>query len=140
MTDLIKRMELTEATRKKYFGKRFSWGTCDCAKIAAFHARQFGWKVATTGRYRSYRTAKQALKKSGVTSIPELVSATGLREIPPAYAMTGDIVSFASDADIGAVGIVIGNGNMLAFHEAAEGAAIISMNVIDKAWSISNNG
>ena len=138
MTDLVKRMELTEQTRQKFFGKRFSWGTCDCAKIAAFHARKFGWKVPTTGQYRSYRTAKQALKKLGVDSIPELVAATGLKEIQPVYAMAGDIVSFASDADIGAIGIVIGNGNMLAFHEAAEGAAIISMGLIDKAWSIDN--
>lgn len=138
MTDLIKRMELTELTRQKFYGKKFGWGTCDCAKVAAFHARKFGWKVPTTGEYRSYRTAKQALKKLGVDSIPELVAATGLREIPPAFAMVGDIVSFASDADIGAVGIVIGNGNMLAFHESVDTAAIISMGVIDKAWSIDN--
>ena len=136
MTDLIERMELTEATRQKFFGKRFSWGTCDCAKIATFHARKFGWKVPTTGEYRSYRTAKQALKKLGVESIPEIITATGFKEIPPAYAMVGDIVSFASDAEIGAVGIVIGNGNMLAFHESVETAAIISMGMIDKAWSI----
>lgn len=138
MKTVIERMEVTEATRKKFFGKRFSWGTCDCAKIAAFHARQFGWKVPTTGQYRSYRTAKQALAKLGYNSIPELVSGVGLREIPPAFAMTGDIVSFPSDADIGAIGIVIGNGNMIAFHESAEGAAIISMGLIDKAWSIDN--
>lgn len=138
MTELVKRMEFTELTRKKFYGKSFRWGTCDCARIAASHARQFGWKVPTTGVYRSYRTAKQALQKLGVESIPELVASVGLREISPAFAMTGDIVSFASDADIGAIGIVIGNGNMLAFHEAAEGAAIISMGSIDKAWSIYN--
>lgn len=138
MIQLFKRMELTEKTRKKFFGKKFKWGTCDCAKIAAYHARQFGWKVPTTGPYRSYRTAKQALNKLGVPSIPELVASVGLKEIPPAFAMIGDIVSFPSDADVGAIGIVIGNGNMLAFHEAVEGAAIISMGLIDKAWSIDN--
>lgn len=138
MTDLIQRMELTEETRQRFFGKRFSWGTCDCAKIAAFHARRFGWKVPTTGEYRSYRTARQAIKKLGFDTIPEVVAAIGMKEIPPAYAMVGDIVSFASDADIGAVGIVIGNNNMLAFHESVETAAIISMGMIDKAWSIDN--
>lgn len=138
MKTVIERMELTERTRQKFFGKNFKWGTCDCAMVAAFHARQFGWKVPTVGKYRSYRTAKQALAKLGVKTIPDLVSLVGLREIPAAFAMTGDIVSFPSDADVGAVGIVIGNGNMLAFHEAAEGAAIVSMGLIDKAWSINN--
>lgn len=138
MKTVIERMEITEATRKKFFGKRFSWGTCDCAIIAASHARKFGWKVPPFGKYRSYRTAKQVLAKLGVSTIPELVSSVGLKEIPPAYAMTGDIVSFPADADVGAIGIVIGNGNMLAFHESAEGAAIISMGLIDKAWSIDN--
>lgn len=138
MSELIKRMEVTEMTKKKFFGKPFRWGTCDCARIAAFHAHKFGWKIPTTGRYRSHRTAKQALGKLGFKTIPDLVTAVGLLEIPPSRAMIGDIVSFASDAEIGAVGIVIGNGNMIAFHEAAEGAAIISMGQIEKAWSISN--
>jgi hypothetical protein len=138
VSELVDRMEFTEVTRSKFYGKPFRWGTCDCARIAASHARRFGWKVPTTGKYRSYRTAKQALQKLGVATIPELVAATGLHEISPAFAMTGDIVSFASDADIGAIGIVIGGGNMLAFHESAEGAAIISMVNIDKAWSVYN--
>lgn len=138
MTELVKRMEITELTRQKFYGKSFKWGTCDCARIAAFHARKFGWPLPAIVKYRSYRTAKQALQKLGVQTIPDLVAATGLKEIPAAFAMVGDIVSFPSDADVGAIGIVIGNGNMLAFHEAAEGAAIVSMGQIDKAWSIYN--
>lgn len=138
MKTVIERMELTEKTRKRFFGKRFSWGTCDCAIIAAAHARNFGWKIPPFAKYRSYRTAKQVLGKLGASTIPDLVASVGLKEIPPAFAMVGDIVSFPADADVGAIGIVIGNGNMLAFHESAEGAAIVSMGLIDKAWSIDN--
>jgi len=138
MNELMRRMVLTEKTKEKYFGREFAWGSSDCAKIAAFHARKFGWKVPKTSQYNTAFGAARCLKQMGCNTIEQLITKTGMKEITPAMAIVGDIVSFESDDTVGAVGIVVGNGNMLAFHEAVSGAAIISMNKIDKAWSIWN--
>lgn len=136
--EIVERMEKTEKTKSKYYGRPFAWGSCDCGKIAGFHARKFGWKVPKTGDYHSALGAAKKLKASGCENLEELVAKIGMKEIPPSQAMIGDIVSFDSDSSLGGLGIAIGNGNMLAFHEAAEGAAIISMSNINKAWSIYN--
>lgn len=136
MNPLIRRTVLTEQTNAKWFGRPFRWGSSDCARIAAFHARKFGHKPPKTGGYSTLAGAIARLEELGYATLPDLIDGYGLREIAPAFAMTGDIVSFASDAPIGAIGIVVGNGRMLAFHEAAEGAAIISMDHIDRAWDI----
>ena len=136
MNPLIRRTVLTEQTNAKWFGRPFRWGTSDCARIAAFHARKFGHKPPKTGGYSTLVGAISRLEELGYATLPDLIDGYGLREIAPAFAMPGDIVSFASDAPIGATGIVVGNGRMLAFHEAAQGAAIISMDVIERAWDI----
>lgn len=138
MNELVKRMKFTEQTKEKFFGKPFAWGSCDCGKIAAFHMRKFGWKVPPTGRYKNLIGARKNLKELGCSTIEQLVTKIGLKEIPASFTMVGDIVSFQSDADTGAIGIVIGNGNMLAFHESAIGLAVVSMTNIDKAWSVSH--
>jgi hypothetical protein len=133
--ELEQRRRATQATVDKYGARAFKWGSCDCAKIAAFHARKFGWKVPAP-KYRSALGAAKYLKGMGCETLPDLIDRIGLKPIAPAFALTGDIVSFASDERIGAVGIVIGNGNMMAFHEAHETPVIMSMTNIDRAWSI----
>lgn len=140
MKPLVRRMVLTEQTREKWYGRPFRWGRADCAKVAAFHARKFGWKVPKPGGYASFDGARERLAELGCETIPDLVSATGLVEIAPAFVLTGDIVSFACDGALGALGIALGNGNMLAFHEAAEGMAVVRMDRIDRAWSIWREG
>lgn len=136
--EIVKRTVLTEKTKEKFYGRQFAWGTGDCAKMAAFHARAFGWKIPKQGTYRTEFGALKYLKELGFDSVTDLVTATGLTEIAPARAMIGDIVTFESDSKIGALGIAVGNGNMLAFHESVEGGAILSMSAVEKAWSIWN--
>ncbi len=136
MNPLVRRTVLTEQTRTKFFGRPFKWGSCDCAKIAAFHARKFGWKVPKTGGYSSLLGAQRRLEELGAESLPALLDALGMEEIAPARVLTGDLVSFASDATIGALGVVLGGGTMLAFHEVATGAAVIRMDAIERAWSV----
>ncbi|GLT01812.1 hypothetical protein GCM10007897_32100 [Sphingobium jiangsuense] len=136
MTPIEKRHQATTLTVEKYKVRAFRWGSCDCGKIAAFHARKFGWKVPKTGTYKSAIGAAKYLKSLGVETLPELLDQIGFAQIAPAAAMMGDFVSFASDDPIGGVGIVVGNGNMMAFHEAHATPVIMSMANIDRAWSI----
>jgi hypothetical protein len=65
----------------------------------------------------------------------EAVDGTCQRLQSPAFAMIGDLVSFPSDHAIGALGIVLGNGNMLAFHEDHDGPMVMTMRQIDIAWA-----
>lgn len=136
LNPLVRRAVLTEKTRAKFFGRPFRLGSCDCAKVAASHAKLFGWKVPPPGRYTTLEGARARLGELGCDHIFGLVDKAGLPPIAPARAMTGDIVGCAGELDFGGLGIVLGNGLMLAFHEDAIGMAIVRMEQVERAWSI----
>lgn len=136
MTPLEKRQKATELTIVKFGARRFKWGSCDCAKIAAFHLRKFGWQVPKADGYASAAGAAKRLAEMKCKTLPDLIDRIGLPQITPARAMMGDIVSFAADSPLGAVGIVVGNGNMMAFHESAQVPVYMSMDNIACAWSV----
>lgn len=133
---LVKRGKLTQATVEHFASKPFRWGGNDCARMAAHHVKRFGHKVPKPGGYRSALGAAKRLKELGCANIHELVDLAGLEAIAPAYAMMGDIVGFEADNQMGGIGIVVGNGNMLAFHEMALTPPIMTMGKIDKAWRV----
>lgn len=138
MHPLDRRVTATNKTLARFEGRPFKWGSVDCAKVAAFHMRQFGHKPppASSLRYRSAILARKCLKDLGCETLPEMIDQMGLVPKVPAAAIVGDIVSFPADDPLGAVGIVIGNGNMFAFHENYDVPIKMSMAQIDKAWAI----
>lgn len=133
---MVRRAVLTENTRAKFYGRPFKWGSSDCAKAAAYHLKQFGWKVPPPGRYATAGGARERLAAMGFETLPDLVASIGMAEMPWSRVLPGDLVSFASDHDLGALGIVLGNGLMLGFHEDAIGMATLRMIDIDRAWSV----
>ena len=133
MTELQLRQRNTRLTIAKYGARPFAWGSCDCAKIAAFHARKFKWKVPKTGTYQSAAGGLRYLKSLGVDTLPDLVD---LPEIAPAFAMTGDIVSVPSDHPIGAIGIYADNGNIMVFHQDHPGLVFAEASGVERVWSI----
>lgn len=136
MSPLEKRTRALAATQSKFGAKSFKWGGCDCAKMAAFHLRKLGHKVPKTGGYRSALGAKKRLNQLGFGTLPDLIDALGLKVIVPAFALPGDLVSFACDDPIGGVGIVWGNGNMMAFHESHLTPVVMTMGQIDRVWQV----
>jgi hypothetical protein len=138
MRPLVLRQKATAATMERFRGKSFAWGSVDCAKMVAFHLKQLGHKVrlSKAGQYKTARGGSAALKRLGFDDLPAAMDGHGFERIPLARAMIGDVVAFPSDHAIGALGIVTGNGNMLAFHEAHEQPVVMSMNVIDVAWRV----
>jgi hypothetical protein len=136
MTELELRQKNMRLTMAKYGTKPFKWGSCDCAKIAAFHARKFGWKPPKTGEYRSAAGAVKYLKSLGAETLPDLITNIGLPEIAPARAMTGDIVSVPAEHPIGAIGIYADNGNIMIFHEDHQTLVFADMSGVERAWSI----
>ena len=135
MTPLEKRAAATRKTVARFAPREFKWGACDCARMAAWHVRQLGHTVPQVGKYRGALGARRRLTEMGFDDLPALVGSV-LPEIAPAAALAGDVVAFASDDPIGAIGIVVGNGNMLAFHESWPVPVIMEMGQIDRAWSV----
>jgi hypothetical protein len=135
---LVRRQRAVAATQARFQGKVFAWGSVDCAKMVAFHLKQLGHKVqlSKAGQYKTALSAKAALKRLGFDDLPTAMDGQGFERIAPAFALIGDVVSFASDHEIGALGIVVGNGNMMAFHESHEHPVIMTMNQIDSAWRV----
>lgn len=133
---LVKREKLTTATVDRFASKPFKWGGNDCARMAAHHVKRFGHKVPKPGGYRSPLGAAKRLKELGCANVHELVDMAGLEPIAPAYVLVGDIVGFEAEDMLGGIGIVVGNGNMLAFHELALTPPIMTMDKIDWAWRV----
>lgn len=138
MNPLVRRQKAVEATKAKFASKTFTFGSVDCAKMAAFHLKRLGHTVrlSKAGQYKTLKGAIGALKKLGYDTLPEAMDGMGFERIAPAFALIGDIVSFPCEHPIGALGIVVGNGNMLAFHEAHEYPVIMEMRTIDAAWKV----
>jgi hypothetical protein len=135
---LVRRQSAVKATMERFRGRAFSFGSVDCAKLTAFHLRQMGHRVslAKAGRYRTVKSAQAALRRLGFETLPDAMDGHGFVRIPWAAALIGDVVTFASDHPIGALGIVAGNGNMLAFHELHDLPVIMTMGRIDACWRV----
>lgn len=138
MKELVRRKAAVDATKARFEGKAFAFGSVDCAKVAAFHLKQMGHKVrlSKAGQYKTLIGAKGALKRLGYDTLPDAMDGHGFARIAPAATWMGDIVTFASGHEIGALGIVVGNGNMMCFHESFDQPVIMSMGQIDAAWRI----
>lgn len=139
-TEIERRRNAAQATLDHFRDRPFAWGRYDCAKMLAFHLRQYGRRIhllAKAGSYSSAIGAKAALRRLGVESLPELLD-LHLTRIPPAAAVIGDIVSGEGDDPLGTVGIVLGNGAILGYSEDAPGAGPLRSHAkhLDAAWRV----
>lgn len=135
---LLARVELTTATLQRFRGKTFRWGACDCVQIAAWHLRQFGQQpmLSKGGSYKTPMGAKRALARAGYASLAAALDALMLPRIAPAEAWVGDIVQGDGGDAFGALGVYLGNGAMLGFHEDAPGASVLRRIHLDTAWRV----
>lgn len=138
MTEIERRVAAAQATLEAFRGKPFRWGRCDCSRIAAAHLRRMGHQVRlpAAGSYGSARGALKALRERGHETLAEALDAMGLERIAPAAALVGDLVTGAADEALGALGVMLGNGRMLGFHEHAAGAAVLQKVALSAAWRV----
>ena len=138
MTEMERRVEAAQATLDAFKGKPFRWGRCDCARIAASHLRRMGHQVRlpASGSYGSALTAVKALRERGYQTLGDALDGMGLERIAPAAALVGDIVQGASGDALGALGVLLGNGRLLGFHEHAAGAAVLQQLAMSAAWRV----
>jgi hypothetical protein len=135
---LIKRQQAVKATMERFHGKSFVLGSVDCMKMVGFHLKRLGIKVpfAKGGPYKSALSAQAALRRAGHKTVMDVMDSLGLERIAPAAALIGDVVACPADNPLGALAIVVGNGNMLAFHESHEQPVIMTMGMVDTAWRV----
>lgn len=134
---LILRRDAAQATLARFEGEPFAWGQFDCAKMLAFHLRQMNLSPATAkaGRYTSAIGARRALTRIGARSLADLLDRRFAR-IAPAAALIGDVVALPSTGRLDAIGIALGNGRLLSYHEDAAGAVVVQPVEMLAAWRI----
>ncbi|WP_313437301.1 DUF6950 family protein [Novosphingobium sp.] len=140
MTPLERRHAAIEATMAKFRDQPFEWGRVDCARVAAFHLKQLGYKIAISkaGRYTTMLGAAKALNRLGYSSLAEMADGLCLIPITPARMLLGDVVELVGDSPIGTVGLYAGNGNVFCFHEDQPTLVTFKPNPgsILRAWSV----
>ena len=136
MSDLIRRRDATEKTRKKYVNKEFSWKDgISCIHMIRSHALNMGHKPPKLPRIRSAIGAKRALKQNDWASVSEMMDAHFAR-IAPAQMMLGDVAALPSEDGFGALIICAGH-KMLGYHDAdLSGLKNIVVDEFDGAWRL----
>lgn len=135
---MIRRVAAAQATLNEFRDRPFRWGHSDCARLAASHLRRLGYKVRlpAKGRYGTPRSALKALRDRGFENLGEALDAVGLKRIAPLDAAAGDIVQGASGDAFGALGVALGNGRLIGYHEHASGAAVLQQLDLVCAWRV----
>lgn len=127
MTPMEQRGVATQATADKFKDKPFQWGKYDCSRLVAFHLKQFGHSVSLSkyGSYSSAIGAQRVLAKAGYKTLADVMADLGLYEIAPAFATLGDVVELEGDNPLGALTVMLNNGRVLGWNEAAEGCVVL---------------
>lgn len=137
-TPIEKRHKATMATVAKFQSRKFKLGRIDCAQMVAYHARRLGWtiSVAKAGSYKDIRSAKAVLKKLGWANLLEAMDGCGIPRKAPAAALIGDVVAIQGDHPLGTLGINIGNGRIICFHEDHPGTVVFEPAMPLAAWDL----
>ena len=138
MTEMERRHAAIEATMARYRDRPFEWGKVDCARVAAFHLKQLGFKIliSKAGAYRSAATAQSALKRMGYVTLAEMADGIGLTPIAWSRMKLGDIAEVPSEHSIGSLLLYAGNGNCFGFHQDHPGLVTLQPTQILRAWSV----
>ena len=135
---LQRRVVATQTLLDEWKGRPLDWKAGHhCARMACDHLRRLGYKppLARAGHFTSPLGARRALKRLGVTTLGEAVDLVGLRRIPPAAAIVGDLVEIPGE-ESGCLTVALGNGRVLGWHEDAEGAVVLQPVEYVSAWRV----
>ena len=140
MSDLMTRVAAVEATRARFAGRPFDWGRVDCARVAVSHVRRLGRRTRNIGKAGSYDSAlgaKRAMARMGYANLAEALDGQGLKRIPAASALVGDLIVVPGTDSFDAIGVWCGNNAALMFAEGAEGLVTLILNQPPQvAWRV----
>lgn len=136
--NLNKRRDATQQTLNRFVGQPFAIGRFDCGKMVISHLRAMGRRprIGPGGTWQSMMGLHRFLRRHGGSGAACLDGWLPHSRISGASAIIGDIVQIPGEEPVGAFGVCVGNGRVLAYHEDAEGAAIIQPLQYLSAWRI----
>lgn len=136
--NLEQRRQATRQTMERFAGQPFAWGTHDCGKMVIAHLRAMGHRprIGSGGTWRTATGLARFLRRHGGTGTACIDTWLPNSRIVPAMAIIGDIVEMDGEPPFGAFGISVGNGRVLAYHQDADGAAIIQPTSFLTAWRL----
>ena len=136
--DLAARRDATRRTVERFAGHPFAWGQYDCGKMVIAHLRLMGRRpvLGPGGSWKTMAGAHRFARRHGGSGSACLDGWMPGSRIIPAHAIIGDIVEMPGEEPFGAFGVCVGNGRVLAYHEDAEGAAIIQPGQYVAAWRV----
>jgi len=130
------RSALVKATLEHFGAHPFEWGKFDCGKMVIHHVKGAGHAARTGGSWATPVGLARFLRRHGGSGAACL-DGWGLQRIPPAYALLGDVVEIdGGEPPFGAFGIAVGNGRVMAYHEAHDGLTILQPSKLVAAWRI----
>jgi len=128
---------------ERFANKKYQLGQADCGRMVVFHLVQMKRPVTKISKLKPYKTAVSARRAieaaTGQKSLDEALTAR-FPEIAPAAARIGDIVQLPCELEIGALGIHIGNGAVMAYSEEHELPVTARIVTAEKAWRIVGSG
>ncbi|MEO0699436.1 MAG: hypothetical protein AAFY81_06925 [Pseudomonadota bacterium] len=129
MTEIELRAAATTSTWRAFDGKPFDWAEkVTCIHLIAYHAAQMGREFPKLPSFKSAIGAKRALTKVGFASVSEAISSK-FEPIAPAMMRTGDVMAVPGTEGLDALWIRVDRKKFFGFHENAEGATIIDVDV-----------
>ena len=135
MNDQIRRLQATQQTKDKYWGKPFDWkGGQTCIHMARFHAVKMGHKPLKMPTIQSAIGARRALKDNGWVGVSEMLDSMFL-SIAPASMKLGDLAVIEGDQGFDAIVVNVGH-KVIGWHE--NGSGMVAMTPIGavKAWHV----
>ncbi len=142
MHQLIKRTYVAQSLIDEFNGKPLIWGKIDCAHIAAFVLKAFGYSNPLKGiqKYTSERGAMLAMRKAGLPDLLSAIDRLDLERIAPASALSGDIVAYPGEGFGGhALGVALGDGRLMGIAAGPDGIPIVDhapITVATVAWRV----
>lgn len=135
---LKRRAASAQACIDRFYGKPLKLGTRDCVKLVQHDLHKLGLKVPFLkgARWASERSALRLLKAKGFSSLIEALDAMGFARIGHASALPGDIIALPTESPLGALGVYLGHGVVLGFHEDSPNCEQIVLEKSVCAWRV----
>lgn len=133
---MICRQKAVQATMDRYRFRKFDWkAKSTCLHLARFHLRQMGKRPPALPQIGSLLSAKKALKERGWSNVGDMLDGIGLKRIPPAAMLLGDLAMLESADGIGSIVVSVG-GKVIGWHDDDAGMVVMEPLSIAAAWRL----
>lgn len=136
------RVAVAQACADRFVGKPLDYRSHDCVRLVrhALHLRKHPTGLLKGVRWSSEGGAYRAMRKLGLSSLVEGMTATGLLEIPFALIRPADILALpGSDAFGCSLAVYAGDGYVIGYQDGADVGVTIKLApdfAPEKVWMV----